>query len=416
LEWKPYQEPWAASGQIVGWIGCYQHLPDRVPHTGHVGSDRWVVAASSVDSRTDPERVVLRSVSVGGFTKLIFAPARTMAEGTLRITLLAYLFATVLWAQVPSAWHDPSKHQVQFVTVEDGVQLEVLDWGGTGRPVVLLAGYNTAHVYDGFAEELAQTNHVYGITRRGYGMSSRPDLGYTARHSAEDVLRVLDSLQVVAPVLAGHSFGGQDLTTLGATNPDRIAGLIYLNSAEDPTLVWSDYGLDVSPSQHQEIMKDLPAEMRSRPSPADKTYQAYRGSQSKRGVAVPESELRQLFTANTDGTMGKYPAHRVREAIYKGRQKPNYAAIQAPILALFAMPPTLDEQIDRYQPQNASERAAMEHDRAVTLAIKATFMRDLQTGAPGAQITKLQGANFYIFLSNEADVLREMRTFITQLR
>lgn len=56
-------------------------------------------------------------------------------------------------AQDSARWHDPSKHSVRFLTVEEGVQLEVLDWGGTGRPVVLLAGRGfTAHVFDGFAE------------------------------------------------------------------------------------------------------------------------------------------------------------------------------------------------------------------------------------------------------------------------
>src|SRR6266496_511308 len=31
---------------------------------------------------------------------------------------------------------DPSGHKVSFVTVEPGVQLEVLDWGGTGKTLV----------------------------------------------------------------------------------------------------------------------------------------------------------------------------------------------------------------------------------------------------------------------------------------
>src|SRR5579872_5660891 len=76
--------------------------------------------------------------------------------------------------------HDPSKHTVQFVTVEKGVRLEVLDWGGTGRPVVLLAGSgNTAHIFDDFAEKLSGACcHVYGITRRGFGASTHPNLGY----------------------------------------------------------------------------------------------------------------------------------------------------------------------------------------------------------------------------------------------
>ena len=35
---------------------------------------------------------------------------------------------------------DPSPHETKLVTVEDGVQLEVLDWGGSGPALVLLAG------------------------------------------------------------------------------------------------------------------------------------------------------------------------------------------------------------------------------------------------------------------------------------
>src|ERR1700747_1242431 len=82
-------------------------------------------------------------------------------------------------AQEISAWHDPSKHQIKLVSVGDGVRLEVLDWGGPGRPIVLLAGLGfTAHVFDGFAEKLTDTYHVYGVTRRGYGASSRPAADY----------------------------------------------------------------------------------------------------------------------------------------------------------------------------------------------------------------------------------------------
>jgi len=62
-------------------------------------------------------------------------------------------------------FRDPSAHQTRFVSVEPVVQLEVLDWGGNGRPVVFLAGYNTAHVYDEIAPKLTDIAHVYGITR-----------------------------------------------------------------------------------------------------------------------------------------------------------------------------------------------------------------------------------------------------------
>src|SRR5688572_14933698 len=41
---------------------------------------------------------------------------------------------------------DPAPHRTQFVTVAPDVKLEVLDWGGSGRPVILIHGMSaTAH-------------------------------------------------------------------------------------------------------------------------------------------------------------------------------------------------------------------------------------------------------------------------------
>jgi len=52
--------------------------------------------------------------------------------------------------------------------------------GRIGTPIVLLAGRGfTAHVFDGFAEKLTDSYHVYGITRRGFGAPSKPRTGYT---------------------------------------------------------------------------------------------------------------------------------------------------------------------------------------------------------------------------------------------
>jgi len=139
-------------------------------------------------------------------------------------------------AELPTAWRDPSRHTVRFITVEPGVRLEVLDWGGKGRPVVLLTGSgNTAHVYDDFAPRLTSFCHPYAITRRGYGASSQPDSGYTEQRLAEDVLRVLDELKLAKPVLVGHSMAGEELTRIASDRPNRVAGLVYLDAASDPS-------------------------------------------------------------------------------------------------------------------------------------------------------------------------------------
>jgi hypothetical protein len=39
-----------------------------------------------------------------------------------------------------AAWKDPARHVARLVDVEPGVTLEVLDWGGSGAPV-LTAGW-----------------------------------------------------------------------------------------------------------------------------------------------------------------------------------------------------------------------------------------------------------------------------------
>jgi pimeloyl-ACP methyl ester carboxylesterase len=152
------------------------------------------------------------------------------------ISMLSIVLMARLHAQEPVAWRDPSKHEVRLVTVEEGVQLEVLDWGGSGRPVVLLAGSgNTAHVFDDFAPKLAgRCCHVYGITRRGYGVSGQPASGYDEQRRAADILHVLDSLNIAAPVLAGHSMAGGELTMLGNRHSRRLAGLVYLDALGDP--------------------------------------------------------------------------------------------------------------------------------------------------------------------------------------
>ena len=76
---------------------------------------------------------------------------------------------------------DQADHHIQFITVDTNVKLEVLDWGGSGQPVILLTGLgNNAHVYDEFAPKLTASHHVYGITRRGFGASSHPDSGNSA--------------------------------------------------------------------------------------------------------------------------------------------------------------------------------------------------------------------------------------------
>src|SRR5437879_12917293 len=63
---------------------------------------------------------------------------------------------------------DESPHTVHFVTVDGNVKLEVLDWGCSGRAVVLLGGLgDTEYGFEAFAPKLANICHVSVLPRRG---------------------------------------------------------------------------------------------------------------------------------------------------------------------------------------------------------------------------------------------------------
>jgi non-heme chloroperoxidase len=313
----------------------------------------------------------------------------------------------------PDVWHDPSPHRVQFVTVEEGVRLEVLDWGGSGRSVVLLAGLgNTAHVFDDFAQKVNKTNHVYGITRRGYGMSSHPDSGYNGQQLADDVLRVIDSLGLVSPVLVGHSIAGEELTALGGQHSDRIGGLVYLDALSDPTTDWSEYNT---------LLQKLPLMRNPPPRPprgeTNPTFQAWLDWQrGANGFTFPEAELHNIYLALPDGRMSfaRTPA-KIGDTIRAQALKPDYTKIRVPVFAFVNVSPGVAEQLTRYNITGEQDKMAVERFWSMDLSYLRKFIHDLQSGVTGARIIELHGANHYVFLSNQTQVLREMGSFLAAL-
>jgi non-heme chloroperoxidase len=317
--------------------------------------------------------------------------------------------------QDSAAWQDPSPHRVQMVKADKHVQLEVLDWGGSGRPVVLLAGLGlTAHVYDDFAPKLAGGFHVYGITRRGYGASSRPTTGYEAPRLADDVLAVIDALQLTAPVLVGHSVAGEELTSLGARYPDSIAALVYLDAAADRTAP-----LD---PKLEEITRKLSAAVPDGPSPTAADRKSFPAMQEYLqrvfGNALPEAEVRAEYAATAQGGVGAYRVPQwLGEAIKNGVQKPDYARIQAPALAIYAIPQSARDLTPAWvKGENPAMLAALNEEYPLLLAARKEQMTEFQHGVAHSRVVELAGANHYVFLSNEADVLRDLREFLGTLQ
>ena len=311
---------------------------------------------------------------------------------------------------------------------------------------MLLAGLgNTAHVFDDFAPKLTSEYHVYGITRRGFGASSSPDSGYSADRLGDDIIAVLDALKLDRPVLVGHSIAGEELSSVGSRHPEKVAGLVYLDAGYSYAYydrAKGEFLIDLQDLQRQldqlksandltdqkplveellqaglprfeadlrsldaEISQRHPAEPESNAADRE-SFEAYR-SWEKRvyGVLMPEAELRWMFDESPDGHVGS-PRPNEANAVFLGRQK--YTEIKSPVLAFFADPEDLGPFLD-------NDPAALSDFDDDDIAVTEPLVQAFEMGVPSARVIRLAHANHFVFLSNEADVLREMRAFLKGL-
>ena len=306
-------------------------------------------------------------------------------------------------ATAKTAWViDPSPHKVRFVTVEKGVRLEVLDWGGNGPPLVLLTGNgDTAHVFDAFALKLTDKHHVYGITRRGFGLSSKPaptEENYDPDRLGDDVLAVIDTLKLDRPVIAGHSLAGEEMSSIGTRHPERVSGLIYLDASYGYAFYDSKAG---SMDTDIAIMhRDLSQLDSATPSQAKVLIQEMQNT-----IPLLQKDLEKILKIEEGRPDVPPPARRtlrdkIEDQVSAGVRK--YTAVKGPVLAIVAVPHTC-------QP-NCDASALKARELLVTTQADA-----FEAGTPSARVVRIMDAQHYVFLSNEADVLREMNAFMDSL-
>jgi len=308
-----------------------------------------------------------------------------------------------------TAWViDPSPHKAQFIAVEKDIKLEVLDWGGTGRPLVLLTGLgNNAHVFDKFAPKLTGKYHVYGITRRGFGFSSSPSpqtASYATDRLGEDVLAVIDALHLEKPVLAGHSIAGEELSYIGTRHPERVAGLIYLDAGYPYALYDEANGalvVDVKDLREQ-LGKMTPGLL---PDEQKKLLDELHTSLDRvtKEVAYEQEELKDMPPPPA-GSGQRMPP--IGKAIVSGTMK--FTTMKVPVLAIFANPKDIGNMM-KDNPKARAEFIASNTRSTEQQAV--AFERQI----PGSRVLRIPNANHYVFISNEADVLREMNAFIADL-
>ena len=319
-------------------------------------------------------------------------------------------FILPLHAQSGTPWKDPSRHAVRFVSVGNGVRLEVLDWGGSGRAVVLLAGGgDTAHVFDDFAPQLTTHNHVYGITRRGFGASGYADAENVGDRLGEDVLAVIDALKLDKPILVGHSIAGAELSWMANAHADRIAGAVYLEAGYS-------YAFDDGKGASALDMMKLKAPQSPPPTAADlvnfKALQRY--DDRTDGFEFPEGELREERQTNPEGTVGNFrdpPGGSMLMKLLSGGQK--YTRIPVPSLFIFANPHSLGAWID--SSADASVRSDAKAYYTALRAMTEKQQKSVESGVPTARVITIPHGNHFVFLSNETECLRAVQAFLSKL-
>ncbi len=273
------------------------------------------------------------------------------------------LLAVVLGAAATPCWaqSDTSPHTERLVAV-DGIQLHVLDWGGSGPNLVFLTGFgDTAHTFDTLAEHFRSRFRVVATTRRGVAPSSRAASGYDKATLTTDVVQLLDDLKIRTAHLVGHSMAGVEMTELARQYPDKVLSLVYLDAAVDA-------------ADAARVMK-LDPMISGAPAP-------------------PESPSGQI-----DQWWNSY--------------SPDFRELRSPALAFFAT-----QSRHPYVPADASDVVRQRADtywateaRALADRMAEKFRREARRG----EVVMLREASHHLYRDREADVVDYMNEFYNKI-
>ena len=110
------------------------------------------------------------------------------------------------------------------------VALEVEDHGD-GVPVILLHGFPlSSAIWTPVRTAIEQGARLVTPDLRGFGGSGKPASGYAVEELAADVVALADALGLDRFVLGGHSMGGYVTLRVAAAHPERLLGLILVDT------------------------------------------------------------------------------------------------------------------------------------------------------------------------------------------
>ena len=132
------------------------------------------------------------------------------------------------------------------------------------------------------------------------------------------------------------------------------------------------------------------------------------------GFGMPQAEFRQTWDSTPGGRPTKardFPGASAFVTIMTAGKK--YTSISVPALVVFAIPHVQDAWITASGDPARQKRADVYYARVD--ALSEMQARAFEDAVPTARVVRLRGRH-YIFLSNEGDILREIRGFLASLK
>ncbi|MBC7866437.1 MAG: alpha/beta hydrolase, partial [Gloeobacteraceae cyanobacterium ES-bin-316] len=126
----------------------------------------------------------------------------------------------------------PATPAIKTIALSTGVTLEYAEQGATdGIPVLLLHGYTDSwHSYEAILPHLPENLHVYAISQRGHGNSSKPLTGYHPTDFANDIAAFIIQQGLQNAVIVGHSMGSSIVQSFAVTYPHLSKAIVLAGS------------------------------------------------------------------------------------------------------------------------------------------------------------------------------------------
>jgi pimeloyl-ACP methyl ester carboxylesterase len=302
------------------------------------------------------------------------------------------------------AWSDPAPHKSSFV-ISNGVRLHYLDWGGSGPALIFIhGGLGNPHFFDDLVPAFTDRFRVVAYARRGHGQSDAKG-PYDTATLTEDLRGLMDGLGIAKANLVAHSMGGNEITGMAVSHPERVGRIVYLDAAFDP-----------ADPACAEAFKTLPPRIFA-PTPASvlASLDAYRASFRTGLVGVSDTSrfeawMRDSVMIQPDGTIreriSSIEAEKILAGVLADRRR-EYPRVKAPALVISG-PTFLD--VEHGDPAEAAENLAWE--RRYWTPYRVASVDRIRRELPSVEALEIQGTHMGFIFTSRKQVVAAMRRFL----